>query len=135
ERNLRIHSDRNANLWAWWDVRDRDLADVVPAEPGQTRRPAGGRPWRGQGRGGGGWGGPRGGVLGGRPPRANTVVTGSHLDSVPDGGAFDGPLGVVSAFAAVDLLRERGFAPARPVAVAAFLEEEGGRFGMACLGS
>jgi beta-ureidopropionase / N-carbamoyl-L-amino-acid hydrolase len=63
------------------------------------------------------------------------VVTGSHLDSVPDGGAFDGPLGVVSAFAAIDELRARRFAPARPVAVAAFLEEEGARFGVACLGS
>jgi beta-ureidopropionase / N-carbamoyl-L-amino-acid hydrolase len=63
------------------------------------------------------------------------VVTGSHLDSVPDGGAFDGPLGVVSAFAAVDLLRERGAEPVRPVAVAAFVEEEGARFGVACLGS
>jgi beta-ureidopropionase / N-carbamoyl-L-amino-acid hydrolase len=63
------------------------------------------------------------------------VAVGSHLDSVPDGGAFDGPLGVASAFAAIDLLRERGFAPARPVAVAAFTEEEGARFGVACLGS
>ncbi len=66
---------------------------------------------------------------------AAAVVTGSHLDSVPDGGAFDGPLGVVSAFAAIDLLRERGCRPARPVAVAAFTEEEGARFGVACLGS
>ncbi len=63
------------------------------------------------------------------------VVTGSHLDSVPDGGAFDGPLGVVSAFAAVGELRAAGFQPARPVAVAAFAEEEGARFGVACLGS
>jgi beta-ureidopropionase / N-carbamoyl-L-amino-acid hydrolase len=63
------------------------------------------------------------------------VLTGSHLDSVPDGGAYDGPLGVVCAFAAIDLLRARGFVPARPVAVAAFCEEEGGRFGLACLGS
>ena len=63
------------------------------------------------------------------------MVTGSHLDSVPDGGAFDGPLGVVSAFAAIDLLRERGRVPARPLAVAAFSEEEGARFGVACLGS
>ena len=63
------------------------------------------------------------------------VVTGSHLDSVPDGGAYDGPLGVVTAFAAIDLLRERGAAPVRPLAVAAFCEEEGGRFGVACLGS
>ena len=66
---------------------------------------------------------------------AGAVVTGSHLDSVPDGGAFDGPLGVVTAFAAIDLLRERGKAPVRPLAVAAFCEEEGARFGVACLGS
>src|SRR5215470_8195424 len=64
-----------------------------------------------------------------------SVVTGSHLDSVPDGGAYDGPLGVVAGFAAIDLLRARGFTPARPVGVAAFVEEEGGRFGLACLGS
>ena len=63
------------------------------------------------------------------------VLTGSHLDSVLDGGAYDGPLGVVSALAAVDVLRERGFVPARPVGVAVFVEEEGSRFGVACLGS
>ena len=40
--------------------------------------------------------------------------TGSHLDSVPDGGAYDGPLGVVSAFAAIDELRAEGFTPSRP---------------------
>ncbi|WP_242885111.1 allantoate amidohydrolase [Actinomadura litoris] len=63
------------------------------------------------------------------------VLTGSHLDSVPGGGAFDGPLGVVSAFAAVDLLRRRGVTPARPIGIGAFVEEEGARFGVACLGS
>jgi len=63
------------------------------------------------------------------------VVLGSHLDSVPDGGAFDGPLGVVSALAAVDALRARGFVPARPVGVAVFGDEEGARFGVACAGS
>lgn len=62
-------------------------------------------------------------------------VTGSHLDSVPDGGAFDGPLGVVSAFAAVDIVRDRGVVPTIPVAVAAFSDEEGARFGVACVGS
>jgi N-carbamoyl-L-amino-acid hydrolase len=62
-------------------------------------------------------------------------VTGSHLDSVPDGGAFDGPLGVVSAFAAVDLVRQRGVEPTVPVAVVAFSDEEGARFGVACVGS
>jgi N-carbamoyl-L-amino-acid hydrolase len=68
-------------------------------------------------------------------PGPGAVVTGSHLDSVPDGGAYDGPLGVLSAFCAVDELRERGVVAARPLAVAAFTEEEGGRFGVACLGS
>lgn len=68
-------------------------------------------------------------------PGDGAVVTGSHLDSVPGGGAFDGPLGVVSAFAAVDLLRERGVAPRGPLAVVVFAEEEGGRFGVPCLGS
>ena len=63
------------------------------------------------------------------------LVLGSHLDSVPDGGAYDGPLGVVSSFAAVDLLRERGWQPARPVGIAMFGDEEGARFGVACAGS
>ena len=66
---------------------------------------------------------------------APAVATGSHLDSVPDGGAYDGPLGVVSAFAAIDELRAASFVPVRPIAVAAFSEEEGARFGVACLGS
>lgn len=65
----------------------------------------------------------------------DAFVTGSHLDSVPDGGAFDGPLGIVSAFAAIDIVRERGVVPAIPVGVAAFSDEEGARFGVACVGS
>jgi beta-ureidopropionase / N-carbamoyl-L-amino-acid hydrolase len=68
-------------------------------------------------------------------PGAGAVVTGSHLDSVPDGGAFDGPLGVVSALLAVDELRARDVRPARPVAVVNFADEEGARFGVACAGS
>lgn len=71
----------------------------------------------------------------GDPADGDAIVTGSHLDSVPDGGAFDGPLGVVSAFAAIDALRAAGDVPRRPIGVAAFVEEEGGRFGIACLGS
>ncbi|MFI2303496.1 allantoate amidohydrolase [Actinacidiphila glaucinigra] len=65
----------------------------------------------------------------------DAVVTGSHLDSVPDGGAFDGPLGVVSSFAALDELRARGAAPVRPLAIVNFGDEEGARFGLACVGS
>jgi N-carbamoyl-L-amino-acid hydrolase len=68
-------------------------------------------------------------------PGPDAVVTGSHLDSVPGGGQFDGPLGVASALAAVSTLSGRGFRPARPVAVVVFAEEEGGRFGLPCLGS
>lgn len=64
-------------------------------------------------------------------PGPNALVTGSHLDSVPGGGAFDGPLGVVSALEAVSALEQ----PRRPVAVVVFAEEEGGRFGVPCLGS
>jgi N-carbamoyl-L-amino-acid hydrolase len=54
---------------------------------------------------------------------------------VPGGGAFDGPLGVVSALAAIDLLHARSHARQRPLAVVVFPEEEGSRFGLACLGS
>lgn len=67
--------------------------------------------------------------------RADAVVTGSHLDSVPGGGEFDGPLGVAAALIAVDILKSRGIRPRRPLAIAVFPEEEGSRFGVACLGS
>lgn len=68
-------------------------------------------------------------------PGPDGLVTGSHLDSVPGGGAFDGPLGVVSALDAVATLQAEGFRPRRPFAVVVFAEEEGGRFGVPCLGS
>ncbi|WML80775.1 allantoate amidohydrolase [Streptomyces sp. VNUA74] len=71
----------------------------------------------------------------GDPAVGNAVVTGSHLDSVPDGGAFDGPLGVVSAFAALDELRGRGARFTRPLGIVNFGDEEGARFGLACVGS
>ncbi|MCX4762641.1 allantoate amidohydrolase [Streptomyces sp. NBC_01275] len=71
----------------------------------------------------------------GDPAAGDAVVTGSHLDSVPDGGAFDGPLGVVSSFAALDELRARGAEFARPLALVNFGDEEGARFGLACVGS
>jgi N-carbamoyl-L-amino-acid hydrolase len=67
--------------------------------------------------------------------RTNAIMTGSHLDSVPDGGGYDGGLGVVTALAAVDLLKEQNFSTERSVVLAAFTEEEGARFGVPCLGS
>lgn len=66
---------------------------------------------------------------------SDAVLTGSHLDSVPGGGAYDGPLGIASAFIALDVLRAREVQPIRPLIIAAFPEEEGSRFGVACLGS
>ncbi len=63
------------------------------------------------------------------------VLTGSHFDSVPHGGAYDGPLGIISALLAIDRLRESFEQPKRPIGVAVFAEEEGSRFGLACLGS
>ena len=69
------------------------------------------------------------------PRRPGAVVTGSHLDSVPDGGGYDGALGVASALAAVEELKARSFSPERAIAIAVMTEEEGGRFRVACLGS
>jgi N-carbamoyl-L-amino-acid hydrolase len=77
------------------------------------------------------WGDPDAASAAGDPG----IVTGSHLDSVPDGGAFDGPLGVVSALVAVEALQASGFIPARPIGVVNFVDEEGARFGVACAGS
>ncbi|WP_068928451.1 allantoate amidohydrolase [Planobispora rosea] len=71
----------------------------------------------------------------GDPSARPGVVTGSHLDSVRQGGAFDGPLGVVSAFAALDALTAKGFEPGRPLGIACFTDEEGARFGVPCMGS
>lgn len=88
-RGMRVETDGNGNMWAWWGSGETDGA----------------------------------------------VVSGSHLDSVPDGGAYDGALGVVCAFAAIDQLRGSGFSPRRALAVVAFSDEEGARFGTACVGS
>ncbi len=63
------------------------------------------------------------------------VAAGSHLDTVPNGGIFDGALGVVAAVEAAATLRESGVALRRPLLLLAFAEEEGTSFGLGCLGS
>lgn len=68
-------------------------------------------------------------------PDAEPVAAGSHLDSVPEGGIFDGPLGVYAALEAVRAMRDAGVEPARPVEVVSFTEEEGQRFASGLLGS
>jgi len=63
------------------------------------------------------------------------VAAGSHLDSVVQGGAYDGALGVVASLLAIDELKRRGIAPRRLLTVVVFVGEEGGRFGVPTMGS
>jgi hydantoinase/carbamoylase family amidase len=63
------------------------------------------------------------------------VMCGSHLDSVINGGQFDGALGVFSAIEAVRRLEDEGYKNARPIEVVVFTGEEGSAFGMTLLGS
>jgi N-carbamoyl-L-amino-acid hydrolase len=110
-RHLVVERDAFGNLVGWWDPGAGIVPDDLPV-------PGAGSPAERQG-----------------VSRRGAVLTGSHMDSVLDGGAYDGPLGVVSALAAVDALRARGFVPSRALGVSVFVEEEGSRFGLACLGS
>ena len=68
----------------------------------------------------------------GSPP---ALVVGSHIDAVPDGGKFDGTLGVLGAIEAVRVLRAAGFIPKREIRIVAWIEEEGWTTGQALLGS
>lgn len=63
------------------------------------------------------------------------VATGSHLDSVPQGGKFDGVVGVVAALAAMRAIRKMGSLTRHPLEVIVFVGEESSRFGVATLGS
>ncbi len=79
-----------------------------------------------------------GNLIGTYPGRDNSlapVCCGSHLDSVPNGGTFDGALGIVTALECVRSWHEENWQPLRPVKVIAFVEEEGARFGSVCFGS
>lgn len=64
-----------------------------------------------------------------------TVYTGSHLDSVPHGGKYDGALGITVPLAIAKAWQQEGYRPRRPLTIIAFAEEEGTRFGRPCLGS
>ncbi len=79
-----------------------------------------------------------GNLVGHRPgtdPGAGTLLVGSHLDTVRDAGAFDGPLGVLVAIECVELLTARGIELPFAVDVLGFSDEEGLRFSTAYLGS
>jgi allantoate deiminase len=75
------------------------------------------------------------GSLPGSDPEAGTLLLGSHLDTVRDAGAFDGPLGVLLAMACVERLRAQEVTLPFALDVLAFSDEEGLRFGTAYLGS
>jgi allantoate deiminase len=63
------------------------------------------------------------------------IAVGSHLDTVPSGGRYDGALGVLSGLQAIRLLKERKFEPRGPLWLISFMDEEGARFGAALFGS
>ncbi|MED4584784.1 Zn-dependent hydrolase [Brevibacillus choshinensis] len=71
----------------------------------------------------------------GKNPNAPVVLVGSHLDSVPSGGNFDGPLGVLSGVEALQTMNEQGVETEHPIEVIAFTDEEGTRFGYGMIGS
>ncbi|ASO21999.1 hydantoinase/carbamoylase family amidase [Actinoalloteichus hoggarensis] len=73
--------------------------------------------------------------LPGSVPGAPAIGSGSHLDSVPSGGRFDGIAGVVAAVEVARLLTESGTELRHPYRVVVFAAEEGARFGQACTGS
>ncbi len=75
------------------------------------------------------------GVLPGSDPTLRPIAIGSHLDTVPQGGAFDGALGVVAGLEVGTTLAKASHQLRHPLLVLAFVEEEGTTFGIGCLGS
>src|SRR5277367_860876 len=75
------------------------------------------------------------GRYGGKNDQAKTFVIGSHLDTVRDGGKYDGILGVLTGIACVSQLKEQGIRLPFALEVAGFADEEGVRFHTAYLGS
>ncbi|HEV2359362.1 MAG TPA: Zn-dependent hydrolase [bacterium] len=75
------------------------------------------------------------GLVPGADETRGPIAAGSHLDTVPNGGMFDGALGVVAAVEAAQAVRDAGLRLARPLLLLAFAEEEGTSFGVGCLGS
>ena len=113
-RALTLEPDGIGNLIAWWTPPN--AGSLPPDTPGSGA----------QGGLSAGSSATPGGEPAGGPASHPGIVTGSHLDSVIDGGAFDGPLGIVSALAAVDQLRADGFEPSVPIGIGALRREAQG---------
>jgi allantoate deiminase len=75
------------------------------------------------------------GKLEGTLKDAPSVLLGSHFDSVPNGGAYDGPAGVIVALEVAGLFAENQLTPKYSLEIIALIEEEGARFGGGLLGS
>ena len=75
------------------------------------------------------------GKLEGRIKDAPSVLIGSHFDSVPNGGSYDGPAGVIVALEVAALFAENQLKPKYPLEVVALIEEEGTRYGGGLMGS
>ena len=71
----------------------------------------------------------------GTDPHAAPVLTGSHMDTQPKGGRFDGTYGVIAGLEAIAALHDAGIVTRRPIEVVAWTNEEGCRFGIGCTGS
>lgn len=71
----------------------------------------------------------------GRDPAAAPILTGSHMDTQPNGGRFDGIYGVIAGLEALHALNDAGIVTPRPIEVVAWTNEEGGRFNPGCMGS
>jgi len=71
----------------------------------------------------------------GRSPDSPAVLIGSHVDSVYNGGNFDGPLGVLSGIEVLHAMEEQGIETKHPIEVVAFTDEEGARFSFGMIGS
>jgi allantoate deiminase len=71
----------------------------------------------------------------GRKSGSPIVLVGSHVDSVYNGGNFDGPLGVLAGIEVLQTMEERGIETENPLEVVAFTDEEGARFSLGMIGS
>ncbi|MBR1221632.1 Zn-dependent hydrolase [Bradyrhizobium sp. U87765 SZCCT0131] len=73
--------------------------------------------------------------LEGSVPDAPPIMLGSHSDTVPSGGRFDGIAGILTALEAVRALKEAGYTPRHPIEIVDFLAEEPSEYGVSCVGS
>ena len=71
----------------------------------------------------------------GEDPNASVVLIGSHIDSVFNGGVFDGSLGVLAGIEVLQSMKENGISTKHPIEVCVFRDEEGCRFNFPLLGS